>query len=331
MNAAFSPGLPGAITLSVMLKAYNHEQFVAAALDGALAQRTSFAVEILVGEDHSTDGTADIVRDYGRRYPTHVRVLERPARVGMVRNTVDLYLASRGRYVAWLDGDDCWTSPDKLQKQVDVLEAHPELTMCYHLVEAIDGSGRRFVWTSVLPDRERYTIEDLLVMPPGATSSCVYRKVLTGFPDWFAGLSFSDWPLQILHAAVGPAVVLPEVLGVYRTNQSGAASLGFEPGEAWREADFWAPHHVALYEALRGHFARRYDGLIDAELLRLGDGGHSLRRLTAGCPSIRRAAWRVLKRRPRIAGWIVSLAGGLARTPGRHEHGGAAGTGRGRA
>jgi glycosyltransferase involved in cell wall biosynthesis len=311
-RSSFSPS--GAVTLSVMLKTYNQAPFVGEAIESALAQRTTFPVEILVGDDRSTDGTTAVVELFARRHPGRIRVLARPTRVGMVRNTMDLYRASSGRYVAWLDGDDRWTSPDKLQRQVDELEAHPDLTMCYHQVEAVDRRGRRFVWTSVLPRRERYTLEDLLVMPPGMASSCVFRKILSDFPDWFSGLAFSDWPLQILHAERGPAAVLPEVLGLYRMNQAGAASLGFEPGRACDEAAFWAPHHLALYEVLRRHLGPQYGPLIDAELLRLGGGGAALRRLTARWPSVRQAVWRTIKRRPRAAAWIVGLAGRLHST-----------------
>jgi glycosyltransferase involved in cell wall biosynthesis len=317
MTGALRPSSAESVTLSVMLKTRNHERFVADALEGALAQQTTFPFEIVVGEDDSSDGTAAVVDAYARRRPDVIRVLHRPARVGMVRNTMDLYVASRGRYLAWLDGDDYWTSPDKLQKQVRVLDAHPELTMCFHEAEAVDRSGRRWIWSSTLPRRDRYTIEDLLVMPPGVTSSCLYRKVLTGFPDWFSGLSFSDWPLQILHAAVGPAVVLREVLGVYRVHHAGAASLGFDPNRPTLEAEFWAPHHAALYEILRRHFDHRYDAIIDAEVLRLHRDGASLRRATERMPALRRFVWRVVRRQPRAAAWMVAIAGRLADQLGR--------------
>ena len=295
--------------LSVMLKAYNHEAFIAQALESALAQRTTFPFEIIVGEDHSSDGTLDIVERYARLYPRRVRLLRRSARIGMVRNTMDLYAASEAEYLAWLDGDDYWTSPDKLQKQVDWLDRHPGHTMCFHEAEQLDAEGRLERWSLAVPGREEYGIEDILVRPPGFTCTCVYRRVLRRFPEWFPGLPFCDWPLQVLHAAEGPAGWLPDVMAVYRVRDAAARALGYDQASGITRAEFWAPWHAQVYEILNRHFDYRYDQVIRTELARVSREGQALRRLGAERSVTTRWIWGRLRRRPRLARAVVAVAG----------------------
>lgn len=295
-----------------MVKAYDHEAFIGQALESALAQRTSFPFDIIVGEDHSTDGTRDIVRRYASLAPERVRLLERPARVGMVRNTMDLYAASRAEYVAWLDGDDYWTSSSKLQKQVDWLDRHPRHTMCFHEAEQEAPDGRMERWSLATPGREEYGIEDILIRPPGFTSTCVYRRVLSRFPDWFPGLPFCDWPLQVLHAEKGPAGWLPDVMAVYRQRDAAARALGYDPASGVTRAEFWAPWHAQVYEVLNRHFDFRYDRVIRTELARVSPEGQALRRFFAERSAATRWIWSRLRRRPALARALVSVAGRVA-------------------
>src|ERR1041384_1572484 len=117
-------------TISVSFITYNHAQYVAQAVDGALMQQTNMPFEIVIGEDMSTDGTREIVKNYQSRYPERIRLLLHDRRNASLANgkpTGNWNFANnikncRGRYVALLDGDDYWTSAKKLQKQVDYLE-----------------------------------------------------------------------------------------------------------------------------------------------------------------------------------------------------------------
>lgn len=306
-----------------MLKAYNHEEFIAQALDSAVHQRTSFPFEIIVGEDRSSDRTREIVERFVRGGGGRVRLLDRPARVGMVRNTMDLYGASDAEYVAWLDGDDYWTATDKLQKQVAWLDEHPHQTMCFHEAEQLDASGRLTRWSLATPGRSEYTIEDVLVRPPGYTSTCVYRRVLRAFPDWFERLPFCDWPLQVLHAELGPAGWLPDVMAAYRTRDAAATALGYDPSTGQTRAEFWAPWHAEVYRLLNVHFGYRYDAVIRLELARVSPDGQALRRLASERSPFTRWLWGRLKRHPAIARGLVAVGGRAARrlTAGKAPHG----------
>src|SRR5690606_24113344 len=121
--------------LSVCIQTYNHAPYIAQALDSVLMQETDFDFEILLGEDESTDGTREICQEYARQHPDKIRLfLNSRENVIYINgrptgrwNFMNNLRHVRGEYVALLDGDDYWTDPRKLQKQVDVLDASPEL------------------------------------------------------------------------------------------------------------------------------------------------------------------------------------------------------------
>jgi glycosyltransferase involved in cell wall biosynthesis len=294
-----------------MLKAYNHELHVAQAIESALEQETTFPFEIVVGEDSSTDRTGEIVRQYGCRHPDTIRVLERPAHVGMVRNTMDLYDACRGQYLAWLDGDDYWISRDKLQRQVEYLDAHPPCTMCFHDALVIMPDGQQSVRSLITPGRTVCTIEDFLAGPPGCSGSFLYRKLPDLFPEWFSSLTFSDWPFQVLHAARGPGGWLPDLLVAYRAHAMSAGVLGFGRPSVTLD-DRGLAIRAEVYAILNRHFGFRYDRIIDTELLKLSMPAQRIVDRTWRHRELRRRVWRIVKKRPLVARWAVRLAGSLA-------------------
>lgn len=137
--------------LSVILITYNHEKYIRKALDSVLMQETSFPFEIVVGEDCSTDNTKNIVKEYVKKYPEKIRLIDRKKNTG--RPTLNVYettMACKGEYLAYLEGDDYWTDPQKLQKQVDFLEIHPEYIACTHAHKMIDDDGNDITDPEVL-------------------------------------------------------------------------------------------------------------------------------------------------------------------------------------
>ena len=125
--------------VSVCMTAYNHEAYLAEAIEGVLMQRTAFGVELVLGEDCSTDRTAEIGREYAARYPGRIRLVAGPENVGWRANYRRTVAACRGKYVAFCDGDDRWCDPLKLQMQAELLEADPSCGMCYTRTEKADG------------------------------------------------------------------------------------------------------------------------------------------------------------------------------------------------
>lgn len=129
--------------VSVRTVTYNHEKYIAQCLEGILMQRTNFPFELVIGEDCSTDRTREIVLAYENKYPDKIRAIVSERNVGVAQNALRVMRACQGKYHAFCEGDDYWIDPLKLQKQVYFMEAHQDVTMCFHnaLVVKEDGLG----------------------------------------------------------------------------------------------------------------------------------------------------------------------------------------------
>lgn len=212
--------------LSVFMVTYNHEPFIREAIDSVLMQRTGFDYELVIGEDCSTDGTREICEHYERENPSRIRLLRRETNWGSRRNAMDTFLACRGQYVALLEGDDYWTCPDKLQRQVDALDGHPECTICFHRVRCFYEDGSREPYDIPASDHQRVsTLEDLFEGNFIQTCSAVVRNgVIKEFPDWYLRHQPCDWAFNIFHARHGDILYLPEVMAAYRRHSGGCWS-----------------------------------------------------------------------------------------------------------
>jgi len=220
--------------VSVSIITYNHEPFIAQAIESVLMQETDFEYEILIGEDDSSDRTRQIVIDYQKRYPDKIRpflndrknVIYINGRPTGRWNFVNNLKHARGQYVALLEGDDYWTSPAKLQKQVGFLDAHPECAICFHDAE------KRYEGGTIKPKeitrptyRPFYTVEDLLERNFIRTCTVMYHNGLFGeFPDWFYTTPMGDWPLHILNARHGKIGYIDQVMAVLRVHRGGTWS-----------------------------------------------------------------------------------------------------------
>lgn len=116
--------------LSVAVITYNQEHYIRQCLDGIVMQKTNFNFEVIIGEDCSTDGTISICREYADKYP-NIRILSNNNNLGYAENWKRVLSACNGEYIAAIEGDDYWTNPNKLQKQVDFLDNNPEYGLCY--------------------------------------------------------------------------------------------------------------------------------------------------------------------------------------------------------
>ena len=182
-----SPRQDAALAVSVLVVTYNHARFVRQALDSAIAQRLPQPFEVLVSEDCSTDGTREIVEEYAKRHPHLVRLLLSERNLHSNEVVARGVRAARGRYVAVLDGDDYWTSDDKLGAQVAFLDVRPDVTICFHNVQVVDEhsqtTGR--LWNA--PGQPEVSgLHELLRGNFIATSSVVYRRAaVSEIPAWY--------------------------------------------------------------------------------------------------------------------------------------------------
>ena len=127
--------------VSVRMITYNHEKFIAQAIEGVLMQKTNFPFELIIGEDCSTDRTREIVVDYANRYPEIIKPILQERNVGANANSQSVREACTGKYVALCEGDDYWIDPLKLQKQVDFMESHPECSFCFTRCQRVNERG----------------------------------------------------------------------------------------------------------------------------------------------------------------------------------------------
>jgi glycosyltransferase involved in cell wall biosynthesis len=216
------------LRVSVLITAFNHEQFIARALEGAVEQRDVGPYEVLVGDDCSTDGTRTVIERYARRYPDLVQAVLPERNMGGAGKTLfaELLRRSRGRYVASLDGDDYWTSPGKLRRQVDYLDAHPECSMCFHNAwrrqDGADGPGVPYTPGD---QSSRLVVDQLFEFNPVASCSPMFRReAIDPLPPWYFELPWGDLSLYFLAARHGELHYLPDLLGVYRSHDGGMYS-----------------------------------------------------------------------------------------------------------
>ena len=265
-----------AIKVSVSIVTYNHENFIAQAIDGVLMQEVDFDYEIIIGEDDSTDNTRNIVKEYKERYPDRIRlflndrknVIYIGGRPTGRWNFINNLEHAKGEYIAILEGDDYWTDPHKLQKQVDFLDSHPDFAICSHNVyRKYEDQSKPMVEWPGSELKEIITLEDMLgggyTVP---TCSLVFRnKVFGELPDWFSQVGAGHTSLQVLCASKGKMRYLREVMGVYRIHPGGICS-GVKP-DSQEEIDRF-DLGVKKVEIINRHFDYRYDKLIRSNLIR---------------------------------------------------------------
>lgn len=216
------------VKVSVLMITYNHERYIAQALDSVLMQQVAFDYEIVVGEDCSTDATRAILRRYQQQYPERIRVLLPEANLGMVGNFIATYQQCRGEYIALLDGDDYWSSAEKLQRQVDFLDAHPECSACFHnvLVHHEGAPERDRLFHEPPLGKSSFTLKEIVSSHFIPCCATLFRaRLFPEFPTWYREMPMQDWPLHVLNAEHGDYGYLDEVLAVYRVHGGGAWSL----------------------------------------------------------------------------------------------------------
>lgn len=244
--------------VSVLMITYNHEPFIAQAIESVLMQRTDFDYELVIGEDCSTDRTRDIVVNYRDRYPGRLRAFLRPQNLGANENFIAALEACQGEYVAWLDGDDYWTSPDKLQTQIEYMDSHPESAISFHnAVVFVEGNPMEGVISSPPTAKAFFDLQDILQRDFILTCSVVLRRSMIGeFPVRLQSLKGVDWPLLVLCAQRGTIGFVDEVMAAHRIHAGGvwsSLSLSAQMAEGPR-----------FYELIAAHLRPEYGAVIAA-------------------------------------------------------------------
>lgn len=217
--------------VSVCMITYNHENYIQDAIEGVLMQETSFPFEVIIHDDASTDKTADIIRKYAAE----------DARIKPIYQTENQYSKgirafphyvwpqAQGKYVAVCEGDDYWTDPHKLQKQVGFLENNSDCSLCFHAIEVKSCSGEgeksRVMRYEAAQGTGKYNPRELLKTgaPVAKLASFVLpSEIVKNLPKWYYDAPIGDIPLKFICASKGDFGYIDEPMGVYRAMVPGS-------------------------------------------------------------------------------------------------------------
>lgn len=309
--------------VSIVVTSYQHEQYIARALDSVLCQE-GVSFEVLVGDDASTDASRAIIAEYAARHPGRIRTFFPESNLGLEGKVMlnELLERARGEYIAKLDGDDYWTSPFKLRRQVTYLDDHPNCSVCFHnVVWRHEDSSRPDVAYNSADRPSEVDLHELLGANPVASCSPVFRReAIVPLPGWFFEQTWGDWQLLIIAARHGRIHYLPECMGVHVTQPKGMWSR-----LSWLEA---LEGITRCQEGMQGFIPpelewRRRDALAETwvkravEHARLEDrqaARECLRESFRVAPLARRRLRRGTGEKQRVALWIrLSLGEALVR------------------
>ena len=241
--------------VSIICFAYNHEKFIKDAIEGFLIQKTTFPFEIIIHDDASTDCTPNIIKEYEQNNPELFKPIyqkENQASKEKGRVSKICFNAVRGEYIALCEGDDYWTDPLKLQKQVDFLEANPAYSMCGAQAKClvINQDNQEFSGGFLTNKKEVLTTLDFLSGYPMHTSTVLLRKSMLQMPDWLTNVKNGDVTLFSLLSENGPAFFMNKPVSVYRVTGTGVWS------SASIETRYYAFKNTVNY--LNKHFNGKY-------------------------------------------------------------------------
>lgn len=254
------------IMVSILTTAYNHAPYIAQTLDSFLMQKTNFQFEVIIHDDASSDGTADIILEYAKKYPDIIRPIFQTE--NQYSKGVDVYSFMnplvRGKYIAVCEGDDFWCDECKLQKQFDFMEAHPDYSACVHNTKYIhEETGIE----NIMYDKERdYDIEFSQVIERGGaayqTSALFYRKEIDEMlqkekPPYFDIVDFGDFPYSIYLCCKGKIHFIANIMSVYRafTPYSWSANHRYDTA---REQEEQRLNQIRVLESVDSYTKGRY-------------------------------------------------------------------------
>lgn len=232
--------------VSVLMLTYNQEDYIDEAIRSVMLQQTDFDFELVIGNDASTDRTAERCQAWKLRYPERIMLVDREQNLGLIGNFMATYDLCRGTYIAICEGDDFWTDKTKLQRQADFLDTHPDFSTCFHrVVNYYADNG-----TKSLSNGHQQTDTDICDLARSnyiSNVSALFRRGLFGrLPDWFPQVSTYDYAIHMLNAAHGRIHYMKRPMAVYRQHS----------GAIWSRTDAYAKMDIGLKvrELLIEHF-----------------------------------------------------------------------------
>ena len=237
---------------SILITTFNHERWIADAIDGALMQVADFDFEIVIGEDCSTDGTMEIVQQYQRNHPDKIRVISQSENIGLMANFTATMNACRGEYIAMLSGDDFWNDQNKLADQVAFLEANPcHAGSCTQAHVEFHGRTDKRLLSKYHPTKESYHPCEMSSFMPAASSLVFKKDSICPLPKWFLTIGYEDTAIRGMLAKHGKFHCLQRKAVTYRCNNWGAwQKLRKKGKEHIKQSRETIDSHLATYQPI---------------------------------------------------------------------------------
>ena len=262
------------IQVSVICNTYNQESYIADAIESFLMQKTNFQFEILVHDDASTDSTPNIIRQYKEKYPDIIKpILQSENQLSKrvkISYTIQVPRA-QGKYLAFCEGDDYWTDEQKLQKQFDYMEAHPDCYVCAHGAYLAQAETKKIIGTKVIKSpKQRYDLRDAIqgYGRSVATASMFMRRDTLISPPAFAFTApCGDFIWPILGAEKGYLAYLPDIMCCYRVRAKNSYSQRWaqDPQKLFR---YYQRYEIML-DQLNDYFSNSFSEEIEQERTRI--------------------------------------------------------------
>ena len=237
--------------VSVLLLTFNQEKYIEKSMESAINQQTNFEIEILIGDDCSTDSTSEKLQKY--RDLSNVQIIRNPVNLGLNQNLVNLFMKCRGEYIAMLEGDDFWHSEKKLQTQVDILDKNPDCSLSCHGIEIVDDQGKPIKESGTYDHTVRfYNLESILKFNMIKNCSVMYRNgLMAGFPNWFMDAVSCDWPLHVFHAEKGNLAYIDTSLATKRVHSHSLYTAKGREHDLKHQEDFFKKMEIYLPESYK--------------------------------------------------------------------------------
>ncbi len=251
--------------VSVFIITYNHEKFIGQCIDSIVSQQTDFDFELVIGEDKSKDNTRAICEAYATKYPSIIRLLPSELNYGIIGNLDRTLQACHCTYIASCEGDDYWTDPKKLQKQFDLLESNPDLSLCFSDAETTDEAGNKQESIFPIPGKEVITIRDIILAERCfiPTATMFFRNILPKpLPDFSRKIVSGDIMMHLLLTAKGNAKAIPGNTAIYRWHYGGITKTEQHKKEGDQQ-------EFKLYEYANEYLDYKYDETFRERLLKM--------------------------------------------------------------
>lgn len=252
--------------VSVSCMAYNHEKYIRKCLGSLVNQKVNFSYEILVHDDASTDHTQSIIKEYEKKYPNLIKPIYQTENQYSKGKPLNINIQrAKGKYVAICEGDDYWTSPEKLQKQVDFLESHNDYSICGHAAYYAKENGSINEKDLFAYAKQSCTIpiEDVIGKWCFSTNSIMYRRALRPLEiPYRKNCKNGDYALTTFLAFKGKVYYMKEAMSAYRVNSIGSLNDRWRKNPDLRKKD--RLEYINMLHRMDEYTNQKYHNIIDA-------------------------------------------------------------------